>query len=264
MDFARSRQIRCRERFFGAWAPRWSVRRCEGRARSRRRSCRTRWCAAGAVRRGSRRVRRPRRDTHWSAGTPSRVSAADSSEPPASDCSSISATRAPARAAFRAAVSPVGPAPITSTSTWWCTASYRAGSGIQAEPALAGDAVRDEAVVQLDGGGQHHRFGVRLLDLYQPAGVLGPGRGDAAGSAQLDAGGDLVPTGGQQRRRQGVPGVTGEVLAVEGELEGGAAVDAAAVRGAEAREGVVTGSPAWARRGGTRSRSGRWRCRGGR
>ncbi len=30
-------------------------------ARSRRRSCRTRWCAAGAVRRGSRPVRRPRR-----------------------------------------------------------------------------------------------------------------------------------------------------------------------------------------------------------
>ena len=115
------------------------------------------------------------------------------------------------------------------------------GVGIQAESALPGDAVRDQSVVQLDGGGQHHGFGVGLLDLHQSAGVLGPGRGDAAGPAQFDAGGDLVLTGGQQRRCQGVPGVTGEVLAVEGEAEGGAAVDATAVGGAEGGGHGVTG-----------------------
>ena len=103
------------------------------------------------------------------------------------------------------------------------------GVGVQAQPPLAGDAARDEPVVQLDGGGQHHGFGVGMLDLHQPAGVLGPGGGDAPRSAKFDAGGDLLLAGGQQGRSQGVTGVTGEVLAVEGEIEGGAAVDASAV-----------------------------------
>ena len=72
------------------------------------------------------------------------------------------------------------------------------GVGIQAQPPLAGDAARDQAVVQLDGGGQHHGFGVRMLDLYQPAGVLGPGGGDAPRSAKFDAGGDLLLACGEQ------------------------------------------------------------------
>ena len=102
------------------------------------------------------------------------------------------------------------------------------GVGDLGEPALPGDAAGDQAVVQLDGGGQQHRLGERLLDLDQAAGVLGPGGGDAARAAELDAGGDLVDAVGQQRRGQGVTGVAGECLAVEGEVECGGAVDAAA------------------------------------
>src|SRR3712207_8613447 len=52
---------------------------------------------------------------------------------------------------------------------------------------------RSQPVVQLDRGGQQHGLRERLLDLDQSARVLGPGRGDAAGPAQLDARGDLVP-----------------------------------------------------------------------
>ena len=42
----------------------------------------------------------------------------ESSEPPAHGCSSTSMTRRPAADAARAAASPAGPAPITSTSQW--------------------------------------------------------------------------------------------------------------------------------------------------
>ena len=91
----------------GARAPCRRGGRCAApaRGRSRRRSCRTRWSAAGAARPGTRPARPPRRRP--SRGQPSRV--LSSSDPPASDCSSTSATRAPARAAVSAAASPVGP-----------------------------------------------------------------------------------------------------------------------------------------------------------
>ena len=101
------------------------------------------------------------------------------------------------------------------------------------ETALTGEAVGDESVVELDGGGQQHRLGEGFLDLHQAAGVLGPGRGDAAGPAELHAGGDLVAARGEQRRGERVAGVAGEGLPVEGEPEGGVAVDAATVGGAK-------------------------------
>ena len=93
------------------------------------------------------------------------------------------------------------------------------------EPALAGDAVCREPVGQLDGGGQQHRLGERLLDLDQAVRVLRPGCRDPAGPAQLDAGARLVHAVGEQRRRQGVAGVAGQRPSTEGEPEGGAAVD---------------------------------------
>ena len=107
------------------------------------------------------------------------------------------------------------------------------------EPALTRQAVGHQSVVELDGGGQQHRLGEGLLDLHQAARVLGPGRGDAAGPAELHARGDLVAAGGEQRRGERVAGVAGEGLPVEGEPEGGVAVDAAARGGAESRHGVT-------------------------
>jgi hypothetical protein len=107
------------------------------------------------------------------------------------------------------------------------------GVGDVGQPALPGDATGGEAVVQLDGGGQQHRLGERLLDLHQAAGVLRPGRGDAAGPAELGAGGHRVPAGGQQRRGERVAGVPAVALPVEGELQLGGAVDPPARGGAE-------------------------------
>ncbi|WP_284060204.1 hypothetical protein [Streptomyces sp. AS02] len=46
-----------------------------------------------------------------------------SNEPPGDGSSSTTPTRAPAREAVRAANSPAGPAPTTSTSQWECTVS---------------------------------------------------------------------------------------------------------------------------------------------
>ena len=96
------------------------------------------------------------------------------------------------------------------------------------QPALAGQTAGRQSVVELDGGGQQHRLGEGLLDLDQAARVFGPGGGDAARPAELDAGGDRVAARREQRRGQGVAGMTGERLAVEGEGEGAAAVDAPA------------------------------------
>jgi hypothetical protein len=115
------------------------------------------------------------------------------------------------------------------------------GVGDVGEAALPRQAVGDQPVGELDGGGQQHGLREGLLDLHQAARVLGPGGRDAARTAELDAGGDLVPAGGQQRRGQRVAGVAREALPVEGELEGGGAVDAAALGGAEGTRHGVTG-----------------------
>ena len=136
------------------------------------------------------------------------------------------------------------------------------GVGNLGESTLPWQAVGDQPVVELDGGGQQHGLGEGLLDLHQAARVLGPGRGDAARPAELDARGDLVPARGEQRRGQGVAGVAGVGLPVEGELDGGGAVDAAAL--GRCGRCWSSGSPAWGHRGGRRPRSGRWRCRGSR
>ena len=61
--------------------------------------------------------------TGLAAATPSRSSPVPSRDPPASDCSSTSTTRAPVRAAVSAAASPAGPAPTTSRSAWAYVAS---------------------------------------------------------------------------------------------------------------------------------------------
>ena len=59
--------------------------------------------------------------------------------------------------------------PTTSTSV--CTCWRRSGrSRHLGEPPLPGDAVGDQAVGQLDGGGQQHRLGEWLLDLDQAVG----------------------------------------------------------------------------------------------
>ena len=129
------------------------------------------------------------------------------------------------------------------------------GVGDLGQPALPGDAAGDQAVEQLDGGGEQHRLGEGLLDLDQAAGVLGPRRGDAAGPAELDAGGDLVDAVGQQGRGQRVTGVPGQFPAVEGEGVGGVAVDATARR--RVRNGAFTRSPASARPSGRRCGIGR-------
>ncbi len=115
------------------------------------------------------------------------------------------------------------------------------GVGDLGEAALSRQTVGSQPVVELDRGGQQHGLGEGLLDLHQAARVLGPGRGDAAGPAQLDARGDLVSARGEEGRRQGVAGVTGVGLAVEGELDGGRPVDAATVGGAERADHGVTG-----------------------
>ena len=102
------------------------------------------------------------------------------------------------------------------------------------QPALSRQTVGHEAVVELHGGRGQHRLGERLLDLHEAARVLRPGRGDAAGASELDARADPVRARGEQRRGEGVAGVPGVGAPVEGEGQGGAAVDAAAGGGAEA------------------------------
>jgi hypothetical protein len=109
------------------------------------------------------------------------------------------------------------------------------------ETALPRQTVGDQPVVDLDGGGQQHGLREGLLDLHETARVLRPGRRDAARPAELDARGDLVPAGGEQRRRQRVAGVPRVGLPVEGELDGGGAVDAAALGSAGGARHGVTG-----------------------
>jgi hypothetical protein len=115
------------------------------------------------------------------------------------------------------------------------------GVGDLGEAALTRQAVRRQPVGELDGRGQQHGLRERLLDLDQAARVLRPGAGDAARSAELDARGDLVPAGGQEGGGQAVAGVAGKGLPVEGELQRGGAVDAAAGGGAEGGAHEVTG-----------------------
>ena len=91
------------------------------------------------------------------------------------------------------------------------------GVGDVGQPALSRDAARHQAVVQLDGGGQQHGLGEGVLDLDQAAGVLGPRRGEAAGPAHLDAGGDVMHPVRQQRGGQRVTGMAGVLTVVESE-----------------------------------------------
>ncbi|CAB4889671.1 unannotated protein [freshwater metagenome] len=113
------------------------------------------------------------------------------------------------------------------------------GVGDLGETPLSGDAPSDQAVVQLDRRGEQHRLGERLLDLYESAGVLGPRCGESSRPTELDAGGDLMNTVGEQRRRQRVAGMSLQGRAAEREFEGVRAVDAAAGCGAECGHGFT-------------------------
>ena len=157
------------------------------RGRSRRRSARTRWCAAGAARRGSRPARR------WRAGpSPARcaVDAVVGAQERAARLGLlVDQDDARARPGGRQRGGEAGRPRAHHEQVGVDVAGVVAG-GVRhvGEPALAGDAVRREPVGQLDGGGQQHRLGERLLDLDQAVRVLRPGCRDPAGPAQLDAG----------------------------------------------------------------------------
>ena len=167
------------------------------------------------------------------AGLPSIRSVEPSRAPPASLCSSISTTRAPARAAVNAAANPAGPAPATSTSACTWVRVVLRGVGDLREAALARNAARDKPVEQFDRGREQHRLGERVLDLDEAAGVLGPCGGEAARAAQLDAGGHLMHAVGEQRRGERVAGVAGQLAVVEGEGQRGVPRDASTRAGAE-------------------------------
>ena len=159
------------------------------------------------------------------------VSVLPSSAPPASLCSSSSTTRAPDRAAVSAAARPVGSRADDQHVGVDVRRVVLRGVGDLGEATLARNAPCGKPVEQFDGGGEQHRLGKRVLDLDEAAGVLGPRGGEAARPAQLDAGGHLVNAVGQQRRCERVTGVPGQLLVVEDEGVGGAAVDAPTLRG---------------------------------
>ena len=214
---ARMRQTRCRLIAAGASAPRWSVRRSQREDEA---------VVVVAERGGAlqvqhvgvgRPVRRPRRRPSPAAGRA--VDGVGAAEQRAAGLALLVDEHHPRAGAGRGqrGGQPGGPGADHQHVGVHVRGVVAGGVGDLGEPALPGDAAGDQPVVQLDGGGQQHRLGEGLLDLDQAAGVLGPRRGDAAGPAQLDAGGDLVHAVGQQRRGQGVAGVPGQFPAVEGE-----------------------------------------------
>ena len=226
------------------------------RGRTRRRSVRRRWCAAGAAHRDSWPARRPRprpspgpARRRWCRCCPA------GRRPP-----HCARRRAPPgrRCAPRSAPRP-GPPVRHRPPTDRCAYAWRrSGRNPRSRPADPARGDRgDQPVEQLDSGREQHRLGEGLLDLDQAAGVFGPGRGDAAGPAELDAGADLVDAVGQQCRGQGVAGVPGQFPAAEGEGCVAVAVDATT---AGVRNGAFTDCPVSARPPGTRRGIGRWRC----
>ena len=188
---ARMRHTRWRERCFGADAPRWSVRRSSASTNPSsyapnavvRCRCSTSGYAASSATAAA---------TQSSAGAPSSRSVPDSSAPPASDCSSTSATRAPARAALSAAASPRAPRPPRA----------RRRGGARRRSGRSPDVGQPPLARQMRG-----RRGRRTAPQWSPAasargtarsictqaaGVLRPGRGDAARAAEPDARADPV------------------------------------------------------------------------
>ena len=172
--------------------------------------------------------------TQSSAGAPSSRSVPDSSAPPASDCSSTRSDAGPGPGGAERGGQARGPRAHHEHVDVVVHGVVARGVRDVGQAALARQTVGHEAVVELHGGRSQHRLGERLLDLHEAARVLRPGRGDAAGASELDARADPVRARGEQRRGEGVAGVPGVSLAVEGEGEGGGAVDAAARGGAEA------------------------------
>ncbi|SKG73576.1 Uncharacterised protein [Mycobacteroides abscessus subsp. bolletii] len=107
------------------------------------------------------------------------------------------------------------------------------GVGNLCETPLAGNAARHQSVEQFDRRREQHGLGEGLFNLDQAPGVLGPGRGEPAGPAQLDARGDLVDTVGQQGRSKCVADAAGELPSIENEGAQCITVYAAALGSAE-------------------------------
>lgn len=94
--------------------------------------------------------------------------------------------------------------------------------GLGGQAALAGEAARHEAVVQLDGRRGEHRLREGGLDLDDRVGFLDAGREDASGAAEFDAGAGLDDAVGEEGGGEGVALVALVCGAVEGEGEGAA------------------------------------------
>jgi hypothetical protein len=118
------------------------------------------------------------------------------------------------------------------------------GVGARVEPAHPGQCRGGQAVVQLRRRRGQHALRVRTADLQQGVGFLDARGDDAARAAAVDRRGDLDESVRQHRRGDRVSGVAGQLPAVDGEPQHGAAVDTAALPEPE----VLVGHrfpPAW-------------------